>query len=208
MLQRIFGGSEESEDSEPVRTRPPKKQRRLSSNEVPTFPEKTVKSPEDLLKEEICQEHRTTASGPDIGIEASLPLEPHISLRTTVESPSAPVAPVKRPMFKARCPEDEEKLACGLLGDPPDREDIVMLRLALGRMKGEGEELVGGVSWAYHPHDILSLVIVNVTSCCVCVSLTPPTAPWSPAHQAETTGLTGPGASHHRLCPLRGLLQD
>lgn len=143
-----------------MRARPPRKQRRLSSNEVTTFSEKAVKTPEDLLKEE---EHRTTANGPspsDVGSETPLLLEPQISLSTAVEPPPpAPVEPVKRPMFKARCLEEEEKLARGLLGDPPDREDIVMLRLALGRMKGEGEELVGGVSWSYHPHDILSFVL-------------------------------------------------
>ena len=167
MLQKIFGGSE-SEESEPI----PKKQRRLNSDTEAMHVEKPSKPSKELIGEledrvPLDQEDRTVATSPppaDLHVLTTSPmlLQPKIPLNRVVLSPKhlppPPAEPVKRPVFKARCLANEEWLARGLRDDPPDREDIVMLRLALGRLRGEGEELVGRVGWAYHPHDIHSYI--------------------------------------------------
>ena len=187
LLQKIFGGSESEEeeeqeeeeeeeegDGEPVRSRA-KKRRKFSSDTEPTLSEKSRKPPKDVKTEPAegddnvasQDDFRTTNSGP-LPLVSPVLLQPKITLnKVAVSSHRLPAAvqppPPKKPMFKTRSLEEEEQLVCGLRADPPDREDIALLRLALGRMKEKGEGLVGGVSWTFHPPDILSRV------CLVCV---------------------------------------
>ena len=182
LLQKIFGGSESEEeeqeeegDSEPIRSRA-KNRRKFSSDTEPTLSEKSRKPPKDVKAEHAegddnaasQDDFRTTSSGPLPLVSPVLLLQPKITLNKVAVSPHRlPAAvqppPPKKPMFKTRSLEEEEQLVRGLRADPPDREDIALLRLALGRMKEKGEGLVGGVSWTFHPPDILSRV------CLVCV---------------------------------------
>lgn len=60
-----------------------------------------------------------------------------------------------RPQFKKRLVSGDEEILQRVMERGPDKEDVQMFRLALGRMKSDGDEMVMGVSWAYYPHNIL-----------------------------------------------------
>lgn len=60
-----------------------------------------------------------------------------------------------RPQFKKRLVSGDEEILRKVMERGPDKEDVQMFRLALGRMKSDGDEMVMGVSWAYYPHNIL-----------------------------------------------------
>ena len=206
MLQKIFGGdSSDEEESRPIRARPrkPRQQQQPTSELTETTPlNKTRKLSRD--QEEDDQLITSPASTVPPPLHPAPP-EPYLSISkpplSTHTQPSPPImlpppSPErpKKPAFKPRSEEEEEGLAAVLRGEPPDKEDIALLRLALGQMKSEGEEMVGGVSWAYHPHDILSYpctiapppptLLTHIYSLML-FFLTWPTTPRSPAHQTE-----------------------
>ena len=73
--------------------------------------------------------------------------------------PSLPLPP--KPVGKKRSAREEETLLRSAHEKGWDREDIQMMRLAFSKLKSQGDELVRGVSWAYYPHDILSLTVLG-----------------------------------------------
>ena len=151
MLQKIFGDTSESEDSEPIR--PANRHRKPGKTLGSDALTKPARKPP---KDDVLAPHHKPGSPPlsPVGDITPLPLQLKV-VSTSPVPPPPPVESPKRPMFKARSQEDEERLIQALREDAPSKEDIALLRLALGRMKGERAEMVGGVNWAYHPHDIL-----------------------------------------------------
>ena len=64
-----------------------------------------------------------------------------------------PVLPRSR--FKRRAAGAELGILEGFLTEGLDREDVQMFKLALSRLKGEGDPLAHGLGWAHYPHNIL-----------------------------------------------------
>ena len=59
--------------------------------------------------------------------------------------------PLLPPQFSKRSSSEEERILSSLLVGGPDKEDIQMMRLALIRMKQEGESLAKRTHWAFYP---------------------------------------------------------
>ena len=70
-----------------------------------------------------------------------------------------------RPRFKPRPSSSEQDILGGFVEAGLDKEDVQMFKLALSRLKGEGESLVEGLPWAHYPHNILSWVGSHDRSC-------------------------------------------
>ena len=199
MLQKIFGESEDEEEGEESEMR-----------DRPVTPTKT-RAPGKKMREEMSQPTTTAPPSPPPTDDVLRPLTPPPEpLAPPTQAP--PKEEPKRPMFKPRGEREEERSVREAREEPMDKEDIAMLRLALGRLREEGVGLVGGVNWAYHPNDILSFPISVCTfmfpSLGLCAFLTPPTFNWSPAPQAETARLAGSVGPRDRLRKIRGLLQN
>ena len=146
MLQKIFGESEDEEEGEESEMR-----------DRPVTPTKT-RAPGKKMREEMSQPTTTAPPSPpptdNVLRQLTPPPEP---LAPPTQAP--PKEEPKRPMFKPRGEREEERSVREAREEPMDKEDIAMLRLALGRLREEGAGLVGGVNWAYHPNDILSFPI-------------------------------------------------
>lgn len=166
MLQKIFGGdsdSEEEEDNEPIRSRQ-KRSRQPTTSDLQTTPITKARKlssnqkEEDYLSPGIDQPPPLTSPSPRSPLSIHPQLSSPMATTTLLSPPSTlPIPePPKKPSFKPRSIEDEEHLVRDLKKNAPDKEDIIMLRLALGQLKNKEAELVGGVNWSYHPHDILS----------------------------------------------------
>ena len=65
----------------------------------------------------------------------------------------------KEAIYSKRIPKAEETILGEFLKEGPDKEDVLMMRLALSRLKREGADLVTDVPWAYYPPDILYMYI-------------------------------------------------
>ena len=81
-------------------------------------------------------------------------------LDVCVEDAGEEVVEVVRPMlprsrFKRRAVGAELGILEGFLTEGLDREDVQMFKLALSRLKGEGDPLVDDLDWAHYPHNIL-----------------------------------------------------
>ncbi len=63
--------------------------------------------------------------------------------------------PKPAPRFKPRPSTAEQGILEGFVEEGLDREDVKMFKLALARLKGEGNPLVEGLPWAHYPHNIL-----------------------------------------------------
>lgn len=165
MLQKIFGESEEEEEEEGAELRPQKQLLPVTNTTTTTVPPPKTRKPLKRKREE------GSLTPPEIATTTSPP--PTTEALHQVTPPQKPVAPPtpaltkeeepKRPMFKSRGEEEEEKLVGRMRDELPDKEDVAMFRLALRRLKEEGAELVGGVSWAHYPHDILSFLNFHLT---------------------------------------------
>lgn len=184
MLQRIFGdySVSEGEEGEPVKTavkKEPKRRRRSSECElVPRKEAKTftMDAKSSIITEEEEEDRDSSSQARTLNspllpssIASSMLIASPVLLHPKIEidkisQPSLHHSPIRSPrkaMFKPRLPGEEEELVDSFHRTPPDKEDLVLLRLALGRLREEGEELVEGVNWAYHPHDILFSSIVQ-----------------------------------------------
>ena len=164
MLQKIFGESEEEEEEEEEGAElRPQKQLLPLTDTTATIPPPKTRKPLKRKREE------GSLTPPEIAATSPPPTTEALCQVTPPQKPVAPPTPTltkeepKRPMFKSRGEEEEEKLARRMRDELPDKEDVAMFRLALGRLKEEGVELVGGVSWAHYPHDILSFLNFHLT---------------------------------------------
>ena len=159
-MAKIFD-SEDDESELPELSQPQREEEREAADREKT-PVAEATASETAADEDILK--LKTAALPPSPLPQAHTKQPHpLSLEAKPailaprRSPSPPVKePPKKVMFKSRGGCDEERLVREVWAEPPDREDIVMLRLALGRLRAEKAELVGGVSWSHHPHDILS----------------------------------------------------
>ena len=81
-------------------------------------------------------------------------------------------AQARQHTFPAWSSEEEDKLVNQFHhGYGPDKEEVEMFKLALKRLKGEKDDLVNDVPWAYYPSDILC--VLHICNCaCHCVSCT------------------------------------
>lgn len=69
-------------------------------------------------------------------------------------------AQARQHTFPSRSLEEDEKILYEFQhGYGPDTEDVDMFKLALSKLKGEKDELVNDVPWAFYPSDILTLCI-------------------------------------------------
>ena len=197
MLQKIFGESDEEEEEED----------RSAMDTAPKTKKLTKRR-----REEGSLSPREMTSTPPLQTLLPRPLSPPMKpMHVAPPTLTPPKEEPRKPMFKPRGEGEEERVLSQLTEGALDKEDLAMLRLALGRMGEEGVGLVGGVNWAYHPCDILSISIVSVFFVQILpffFFLTPPTSPRSPAHQAKTAGPSGAAGAHDRLREVRGLLQD
>lgn len=64
-----------------------------------------------------------------------------------------PVTP--KPRYKKRPANADADILKAFVESGPDKEDIQMFKLALGRLKGEEDSLTMDVCWAHYPHNIL-----------------------------------------------------
>ena len=151
LLQKIFGESEDDEEEGA------ESEMRLQKDR-PVTPTKT-RAPGKRRREEMSPQNITTTTAPPS------PPPPTDDVLHPLTPPPEPLAPPtqtppkeepKRPKFKPRGEREDERSVREAREEPLDKEDIAMLRLALGRLREEGAGLVGGVNWAYHPNDILS----------------------------------------------------
>lgn len=62
---------------------------------------------------------------------------------------------VKVVEYRKRIPKQEEDIVSAFLKFGPDKEDVIMMKLALTRLKIEGVEFVQDVPWSHYPSDIL-----------------------------------------------------
>ena len=75
-----------------------------------------------------------------------------------IQLDSEPVKPKPappRPQFKRRLVDVEDEILHRITQRGPDKEDVQMFKLALGKMRDEKTEMAEGISWAYYPHNIL-----------------------------------------------------
>ena len=75
-----------------------------------------------------------------------------------IQLDSEPVKPKPappRPQFKRRLVDVEDEILHRITQRRPDKEDVQMFKLALGKMRDEKTEMAEGISWAYYPHNIL-----------------------------------------------------
>lgn len=78
-------------------------------------------------------------------------------------------AQARQHTFPARSSEEEDKLVNQFRhGYGPDKEEVEMFKLALKRLKGEKDDLVSDVPWAYYPSDILCVLYI-CNHACYCV---------------------------------------
>jgi histone-lysine N-methyltransferase SETD1 len=148
LLQKIFGESEDDEEEEGAES-----EMRLQKDR-PVTPTKT-RAPGKRRREEMSLQNITTTTAPPS------PPPPTDDVLHPLTPPPEPLAPPtqtppkeepKRPKFKPRGEREDERSVREARVEPLDKEDIAMLRLALGRLREEGAGLVGGVNWAYHPN--------------------------------------------------------
>ena len=143
---KIFGESEEEEEDVQLSTR--KHNKLTAEDDEPSNTRETVSTP------------------PPSHTHTNLPHPPSTSemappTSTPPKSPPRIKDQPRKPLFKPRGECEDGSLVRGVWAESPDKEDVVMLRLALGRLIDEGAELVGGVNWAYHPHNILSYLAIH-----------------------------------------------
>ena len=75
-------------------------------------------------------------------------------------------AQARQHTFPARSSEEEDKLLNQFRhGYGPDKEEVEMFKLALKRLKGEKDDLVSDVPWAYYPSDILCVLYLFNCAC-------------------------------------------
>lgn len=65
---------------------------------------------------------------------------------------------VKVVEYRKRIPKQEEDIVSAFLMFGPDKEDVIMMKLALTKLKIEGVELVQDVPWSHYPSDILEYI--------------------------------------------------
>ena len=75
-----------------------------------------------------------------------------------LELVKAPVPPPPRPRFKRRPSVSDQNILESFIEEGLDKEDVQMFKLALARLKGEGDSLVEGLPWAHYPHNILCYI--------------------------------------------------
>ena len=68
---------------------------------------------------------------------------------------------VKVVEYRKRIPKQEEDIVSAFLKFGPDKEDVIMMKLALTRLKIEGVEFVQDVPWSHYPSDILQYNIIH-----------------------------------------------
>lgn len=68
---------------------------------------------------------------------------------------------VKVVEYRKRIPKQEEDIISAFLKFGPDKEDVIMMKLALTRLKIEGVEFVQDVPWSHYPSDILEYNIIH-----------------------------------------------
>ena len=115
-----------------------------SAEEVKKRTKKTQKRRPPKLKEHSLKQYRDKESLDQEAMEEEVEAE-------EVIKPAPP-----RPRFKPRPSASEQSILEGFVEEGMDREDVQMFKLALARLKGEGDHLVEGLPWAHYPHNILS----------------------------------------------------
>ena len=68
----------------------------------------------------------------------------------------------RKPKYKKRSLKMEDEILERFIEQGLDKEDVLMFKLAVGRLKELRDELVGHVSWAYYPHNILFILYTHV----------------------------------------------
>lgn len=146
----IFGSSEDSEgDEEETQPKPS-----ISEDEEKAKTKETKLSSEQRkLSDDIL---RTSVLESGVLEAERLMMEKENFSRIQVDSkPVKPKPAPPRPQFKRRFADVEEEILRKITQRGPDKEDVHMFKLALGKMRDEGNGTVEGVSWAYYPHNIL-----------------------------------------------------
>ena len=90
--------------------------------------------------------HLSTAEKRKADTSVALRQDQSLDLPSSLSSP-----PLLPPQFSKRSSNEEQQILSSLLLNGPDKEDIQMMRLALIRMRQEGNLLAKRTHWAYYP---------------------------------------------------------
>lgn len=151
----IFGSSEDSEGDEEKETQPKPS---ISEGEEQAKTKETKLSSEQKKLSDIEDDILRRTSVLESGVLEAEHLIMEKENLSRIQLDSKPVKPKPappRPQFKKRFTDVEEEILRRITQRGPDKEDVQMFKLALGKMRDEGNGTIEGVSWAYYPHNIL-----------------------------------------------------
>ena len=159
----IFGSSEESEGEEEVKEtqpKPPFRRPSISGGEEQTneIKAKETKLSREQKKLSDIEDDILRTSVLESGVLKAERLMTENENLSQIQLDSEPVKPKPappRPQFKRRLVDVEDEILHRITQRGPDKEDVQMFKLALGKMRDEKTEMAEGISWAYYPHNIL-----------------------------------------------------
>ena len=169
----IFGSSEDSEGEEEVKETQPKPLLRRASISGDEEQASEIKTKETKLSREQkklsdIEEDILRTSVLESGVLKAEHLMTENENLSQIQLYSKPVKPKPappRPQFKRRLASVEDEILQRITQRGPDKEDVQMFKLAIGKMKDEKNEMAGGVSWAYYPHNILCRKLKEKKKC-------------------------------------------
>ena len=156
----IFGSSEDSEGEEEekeTQPKPPLRRASISGGEEQAKEMETKLSREQKNLSDI-EDDILRTSVLESGVLKAEHLMTENENLSRIQLDSKPVKPKPappRPQFKRRLVGVEDEILQRITQRGPDKEDVQMFKLALGKMRDEENEMAEGVSWAHYPHNIL-----------------------------------------------------
>ena len=132
----ISGGEEQTKEIKAKETKVSREQKKLSDIE------------DDILRTSVLESGVLKAERLMIENE-------NLSQIQLDSEPVKPKPAPPRPQFKRRLVDVEDEILHRITQRGPDKEDVQMFKLALGKMRDEKTEMAEGISWAYYPHNIL-----------------------------------------------------
>ena len=132
----ISGGEEQTNEIKAKETKLSREQKKLSDIE------------DDILRTSVLESGVLKA-------ERLMTENENLSQIQLDSEPVKPKPAPPRPQFKRRLVDVEDEILLRITQRGPDKEDVQMFKLALGKMRDEKTEMAEGISWAYYPHNIL-----------------------------------------------------